>query len=155
MRAARAGTSLAFADARVIGSPACASTCTVFSLSVNVIVLPLLVRLQPSGTFTDQPLFAAWYGTNTVLSGMSPGGFDSAGIGGSEDTGASVGATLGDPARVEGGEVRLPAPDAPVLELDEQPASTAPTSSTTADRIADHRNVDPSPAMTCGVPRRR
>src|SRR5438445_4676866 len=89
--AASAGTSVLFATAGVTGLPGLASTCTVLSLSVNVTVEPVVVRLQPSGTVTVQPPFLEWYGTNAVLSGMSPGGFDSTGTAGSEEIGASVG----------------------------------------------------------------
>src|SRR2546426_2350264 len=84
---ANAGTSVFFALASVTAVPGCESTCTVLSLSVNVTDVPALVRLQPSGTLTVQPPLAEWNGTNTAVSGMSPGGFDSTGTVDSEEPG--------------------------------------------------------------------
>src|SRR6266567_2110371 len=66
-------------------------TATVFSLSVNE-TLPLFVtRDHPSGTFTTNLPSAERYGTNCVLSGMSPGGLLSAGTGLSDGIGLSEG----------------------------------------------------------------
>src|SRR5689334_12805899 len=54
-----------------------ASTWMRFSLSLNDVVAPAVLRAQPSGTFTEKPPAGGWNVTNAWLSGMSPGGFDS------------------------------------------------------------------------------
>src|SRR6185503_19860001 len=87
---ASCGTSFFFTLASVTAAPGCASTWTVLSWSVNVTEVLLVVRAHPSGTDTVQPALS-WYGTNWVLSGLSPGGLDSAGKGCSDGTAASVG----------------------------------------------------------------
>src|SRR6058998_1421887 len=64
---------------------------TVLSLSVNDTAELVVVRAHPSGTRTSKPPFAERYGTNCVLSGMSPGGLLSAGTGDSGVIAGSVG----------------------------------------------------------------
>src|SRR5438093_12599914 len=56
-------------------------TATVFSLSVNDTLSEVALRDHPSGTFTTKCPWAERYGTNCVLSGMSPGGLLSAATG--------------------------------------------------------------------------
>jgi hypothetical protein len=68
----------------VVGAAGAADAITSirFSLSENEVAVPVVLRAQPSGTFTEKagPLNV----TNAWLSGMSPGGFDSVttGLGG-------------------------------------------------------------------------
>jgi hypothetical protein len=61
-----------------------------FSFSVNETDPFVVVRAHPSGTDTEKPPLFEPYGTNAVLSGMSPGGLLSAGTGDSRGTGDSV-----------------------------------------------------------------
>src|SRR5438874_8234710 len=56
-------------------------TVIVLSLSVNETLDFVVVRDQPSGTFTVNPPFVERYGRNRVESGMSPGGLLSTGTG--------------------------------------------------------------------------
>jgi hypothetical protein len=70
-----AGTSTVFAEA-VVGAAdaACQVTVIELSLSVNETDPLATLRAQPSGMETVNPPGDEWYGTNAVLSGMSPGG---------------------------------------------------------------------------------
>jgi len=52
-----------------------------FSLSVKEVVVAPEVRAHPSGIFTEYPPPAGLNDTYAVLSGMSPGGFDSVALG--------------------------------------------------------------------------
>jgi hypothetical protein len=65
-----------------------------FNLSVNEVAVPAVLRAHPSGTFTENPL--PLKATNTWLSGMSPGGFDSVatGLGGDEVDVCELGGAL-------------------------------------------------------------
>src|SRR5437867_5888547 len=66
----------------------------VLSLSVRVAEVFVVVRAQPSGTEILNPPFVR-YGTNCVLSGMSPGGLLSVGTGDSTGIGEAVSDGLG------------------------------------------------------------
>src|SRR5206468_7182570 len=89
---------------------------TVFSLSVKDTDELFEVRAQPSGTRTTKPPRFDRYGTNCVLSGMSPGGLLSAGTGDSTGTGLGV----AEARRVaEGAEVLGDALEAEVVVGDE------------------------------------
>src|SRR5207248_9423250 len=57
------------------------STCTLLNLSVNTVARPWAVRAHPSGTFTVNPPPGGDHGTYTWVTGMAPGGFESAGAG--------------------------------------------------------------------------
>jgi hypothetical protein len=93
-------------------------TTMVLSLSVKVTESFEVVRDQPSGVeILKAPAFER-YGTNAMLSGMSPGGLLSAGTGDSGGTGETCDrAGFGD--RVADGEALVPLEDGPpaVAEL--------------------------------------
>jgi hypothetical protein len=103
---ASAGTSVFFTLATVGTDDACTQlTTTVFSLSVKVTELPLVVRAQPSGVEITKPPALEVNGTNAALSGMSPGGLLSTGIGDSVGIGDSEDLALGEVAPGAGGLV--------------------------------------------------
>src|SRR5437588_8312327 len=79
---------------------------------------------------------------------MSPGGFDSAGTAGSDDTGASVGEP--EPVRVVL-EVVVAGAEVPVAEPDEHAASRAPPISATAASVVKRRIVSSSLHAWCPV----
>src|SRR5205085_1090950 len=76
------GTSFAFADC-TLGAffAGCQLSVIVFSLSEKETDDPCVFRDHPSGTVTVNPPDFDVYGTNWVLSGMSPGGFVSGATG--------------------------------------------------------------------------
>jgi hypothetical protein len=102
-----------------------------FSLSVNDVAVPAVLRAHPSGTFTENPL--PMKTTNTWLSGMSPGGFDSVatGLGGDDVDGCVLVGTL-----AGGALVVLVGPPGLGAEEPEppQPAASAATASGTVSR---------------------
>ncbi|GHG66702.1 hypothetical protein GCM10010513_36150 [Streptomyces glebosus] len=72
---------------------------------MNTVAGPWVVRAHPSGTFTVNPPPGGDHGTYTWVSGMSPGGFESAGAGAVED-----GACGGGEAEEEQAAAPAPAP---------------------------------------------
>jgi hypothetical protein len=81
-------TSFAVADATLgAAEDDVEESAIVFSLSVKLTVEPFCVRLHPSGTVIRIPAARSRNGTNTVLSGMSPGGLLSTGTGDSTGRG--------------------------------------------------------------------
>jgi hypothetical protein len=75
---------------------------------------------------------------------MSPGGFDSAGTAGSDETGASV----EEPERLPAArEAVVPGADEPVAGLNEQAASSAPPISAAAARMVKRRICCSSPHL--------
>ena|SRR5437763_6226943 len=76
------GTSVAFAE-WMLGAffAACQLSVIVLSLSVKATDDPCVLRDHPDGTVTVNPPALEVYGTNCVLSGMSPGGFVSGATG--------------------------------------------------------------------------
>jgi hypothetical protein len=114
-----AGTTVAFVVATVGAEDAAAHAAEIeFKLLVNCTFDAALLRDQPSGTFTTNLPAGDRYATNTVLSGMSPGGLLSAGTGDWDPTGLAGGddcASLGvgdggELAAIEGGELLLAHP---------------------------------------------
>src|SRR3954454_9169168 len=72
---ASAGTSACLTLVTVTGPPAGRlAIVTELRFDAKVTCLPLAVRDQPSGTFTEKPAPGTVNRTNAVLSGMSPGG---------------------------------------------------------------------------------
>jgi hypothetical protein len=89
------GTSPLVTDATVGAEPAVLGAILIrFTLSVNCVTVPVVERARPSGTLTDTRPPGAMSGTQTSLSGMSPGEFDSvsAGVGAGADA-AELGAS--------------------------------------------------------------
>src|SRR2546423_13842499 len=87
----RAGTSFDRAELAVGADDALNQDSeTELSLSENVTLDPASRRAHPSGTLKRRCPLAAWNGTNTVLSGMSPGGLLSAETGCSVDAGCGA-----------------------------------------------------------------
>ncbi len=113
---------------------------------MNVTVVPLVLRAHPSGTETVQPAFA-WYGTNCVLSGMSPGGLDSVGTGCSVGTGASV--DDGVCARIEPVGAGGPVAAEVVVVPAAQAASSTPHPIVTAVIASRRIHASSSSSSTC------